>query len=111
MGRNITKKEIINGISDRTKMTAQKVSQVVNMFLDEIVQGLASGDRFEFRDFGVFEVVERKPKQARNPRTGETVMIPPKKVVKFKNGRIMKEKISGNLTSVKKSEFKNSPDE
>jgi tryptophanyl-tRNA synthetase len=64
---------------------------VIQMFLDEIVRELASGNRLEFRDFGVFEVKSRRARRAQNPRTLEKVAVPPKKVVKFKVGRVMRE--------------------
>ena len=60
------------------------------MFLDEIIQELARGSRLEFRDFGVFEVKERQPRQAQNPRTLEKVAVPARRVVKFKVGRRMR---------------------
>jgi len=59
---------------------------VVQMFLDEIVRELASGNRLRVRDFGVFEVKSRRARRAQNPRTLEKVAVPPKKVVKFKVG-------------------------
>ena len=55
---------------------------------------LAHGKRLEFRDFGVFEVVTRKPRVARNPRTGESIHVPAKTVVHFKQGRVMRERVA-----------------
>ena len=66
------------------------VKEILQMFLDEIVQELAQGRRLEFRDFGVFEVKERQPRQAQNPRTLEKVAVPARRVVKFKVGRRMR---------------------
>lgn len=94
-GRNITKKELSARIGEKVKLADRDVCQVIQLLLDNIIEDLGAGNRFELREFGVFEVVERKAKKARNPRTGAEVMIPAKKVVKFKNGRIMKERISG----------------
>ena len=64
------------------------------MLFDEIVKEVCSGNRLEFRDFGVFEVVVRKPRTGRNPRTGQKVAVPPKTVVTFKMGKVMKEKVA-----------------
>ena len=50
---------------------------------------LGRGNRLEFRDFGVFEIRDRKPRVAQNPRTLERVQVPAKKVVKFKVGKLM----------------------
>jgi integration host factor subunit beta len=89
----ITKKELVNRIADRTNQTKVVTKEVIQLFLDEIITELAAGNRLEFRDFGVFEVKFRKARRAQNPRTLEKVSVPPKKVVKFKVGRVMREKV------------------
>ena len=89
----ITKKELVNRIADRTNQTKVVTKEVIQFFLDEIITELAQGNRLEFRDFGVFEVKFRKARRAQNPRTLEKVSVPPKKVVKFKVGRVMREKV------------------
>jgi integration host factor subunit beta len=89
----ITKKELVNRIADRTGQTKVVTKEVIQHFLDEIINELAQGNRLEFRDFGVFEVKFRKARRAQNPRTLEKVNVPPKKVVKFKVGRVMREKV------------------
>lgn len=89
----ITKKELVNRIADRTGQTKVVTKEVIQLFLDEIIAELALGNRLEFRDFGVFEVKFRKARRAQNPRTLEKVHVPPKKVVKFKVGRVMREKV------------------
>ena len=90
-GTTITKKDLVNRIAEATGETKVVTKNVVQMFLDEIVRELASGNRLEFRDFGVFEVKSRRARRAQNPRTLEKVAVPPKKVVKFKVGRVMRE--------------------
>jgi len=90
----ITKKELVNRIAERTGQTKVITKEIIQLFLDEIINELASGNRLEFREFGVFEVKPRKARRAQNPRTLEKVHVPPKKVVKFKVGRIMREKVS-----------------
>lgn len=89
----ITKKELVNRIADRTGQTKVVTKEIIQHFLDEIITELAQGNRLEFRDFGVFEVKSRKARRAQNPRTLEKVHVPPKKVVKFKVGRVMREKV------------------
>ena len=89
----ITKKELVNRIAERTGQTKVITKEIIQLFLDEIIDELASGNRLEFREFGVFEVKPRKARRAQNPRTLEKVHVPPKKVVKFKVGRIMREKV------------------
>jgi len=89
----ITKKELVNRIADSTKQTKVVVKDILQRFLDEIIGELAAGNRLEFREFGVFEVKQRAARRAQNPRTLEKVSVPAKRVVKFKVGREMREKI------------------
>jgi integration host factor subunit beta len=89
----VTKKELVNRIADRTGLTKVVVKDILQRFLDEIIQELSDGNRLEFREFGVFEVRERAARRAQNPRTLEKVYVPSKRVVKFKVGRLMRERI------------------
>ena len=91
--QTITKKELVNRIAERSKQTKVVVKDIVQQFLDEIVQELSDGNRLEFREFGVFEVKERAARTAQNPRTLEKVEVPAKKVVKFKVGRLMRQHV------------------
>jgi integration host factor subunit beta len=93
----ITKKELIDRIADGSGQKRVQVKKVVQQFLDEIVDELGKGNRLEFRDFGVFETKLRKARRAQNPKTLEPVAVPEKRTVKFKVGRLMKEKL-GDLT-------------
>ena len=90
-GKTITKKDLVNRIADRTGETKVVTKTIIQMFLDEIVGELSKGNRLEFRDFGVFEVKARRARRAQNPRTLEKVDVPPKRVVKFKVGRVMRD--------------------
>jgi len=92
-GITITKKDLVNRIAERTGETKVVTKTIIQMFLDEIVGELSRGNRLEFRDFGVFEVKTRRARRAQNPRTLEKVDVPPKRVVKFKVGRIMREQV------------------
>lgn len=89
----ITKKELVNRIAEHTKQTKVVVKDVIQRFLDEIIDELSVGNRLEFREFGVFEVKERAARRAQNPRTLEKVYVPAKRVVKFKVGRLMRERV------------------
>jgi integration host factor subunit beta len=91
--RTTTKKELVNRIADQTGQTKVVVKDVIQRFLDEIIDELAHGRRLEFREFGVFEVKERAARRAQNPRTLEKVEVPAKRVVKFKVGRLMRERV------------------
>ncbi len=89
----MTKKEIVKQISDETGLTQLKTKEIVQKTFDAIVETLLAEGRIELRNFGVFEVKRRKPRKARNPRTGDRVDVPPKSVVTFKPGKEMEEKI------------------
>jgi len=90
----ITKKELIDRIADNSGNRRVQVKKVVQQFLDEIVNELGKGNRLEFRDFGVFETKIRKARKAQNPKTLEPVAVPEKRTVKFKVGRLMKQRLS-----------------
>ncbi len=91
--RTVTKKELVSRIADRTGQTKVVTKDIIQMFLDEIITELGKGNRLEFREFGVFEIKERAARKAQNPRTLEKVDVPAKRVVKFKVGRLMKERV------------------
>jgi integration host factor subunit beta len=95
----ITKKELIDRIAEQTQAKRVVVKRVVQSFLDEIISELSRNNRLEFRDFGVFEVRTREARVAQNPKTLERVKVPAKRTVKFKMGRLMKEKLSNIVTS------------
>ena len=90
----ITKKELIDRIADGTGHRRVQVKKVVQQFLDEVVNELGKGNRLEFRDFGVFETKVRKARKAQNPKTLEPVEVPEKRTVKFKVGRLMKQRLA-----------------
>lgn len=91
MSNTITKKILIDRIAESTGMKRVAVKQVVQEFLDQVVVELGDGNRLEFRDFGVFEVKQRAPRMAQNPKTLERVPVPAKRTVKFKVGRKMRD--------------------
>ena len=92
----MTKRDLVMRIADETGLIQQDVYAVLQKSLDYIVEALDQGDTVEFRNFGVFEVRERKQRIGRNPNKPENVVtIPARKVVKFKPGKIMRERITG----------------
>jgi integration host factor subunit beta len=92
----VTKKELIDQIAVATNEKRVVVKKIVQSFLDNIIIELGKGNRLEFRDFGVFEVKERRARKAQNPKTLEPVHVPPKRTVKFKVGRLMKQTLIDN---------------
>ncbi|MCG3133541.1 MAG: Integration host factor subunit beta [Planctomycetes bacterium] len=89
----ITKKELVARIAEHTGQTKVIARDVIQKFLDEIIAELAKGNRLEFREFGVFELKQRPPRRAQNPRTLEKVDVPAKRIVKFKVGRLMRQRV------------------
>jgi nucleoid DNA-binding protein len=90
----ITKKKLIQVISQEKGVHPNDVRNVMQAFLDTMTDYLAKGDRLEFRDFGVFEIVERKQKIGRNPKNASVpIVIPARQAVKFTPGKRMRELI------------------
>jgi nucleoid DNA-binding protein len=89
----MTKKEIVRDLSEKYGLTQIEVKEIVQGMLDSIIQTLAREGKIELRNFGVFKVKQRNGRVARNPRTGEKVDVPPRKVVTFKPGRLMEKLI------------------
>ncbi|MFV1958334.1 MAG: HU family DNA-binding protein [Planctomycetota bacterium] len=92
--RTVTKKELVARIAEKTNQTKVVAKEIIQTFLDEIIDELGRGNRLEFREFGVFEIQERAARKALNPRTRERVGVPARHVVKFKVGRLMRERVA-----------------
>jgi nucleoid DNA-binding protein len=97
----VTKKDLAKAIAEEMALTQTQVMEIVQRVLDGITQTLVREGRIELRNFGVFEVKKRRPRQARNPRTGEKVDVPEKVVVTFKAGRKMEQRV-GQLKNLSK---------
>lgn len=89
----MTKTEIANKVAAELQINQIQAKQIIQMVLDEIIETVASEGRLELRNFGVFDVRTRKPRRARNPRTGEEVMVPERKSVTFKPGNEMQRRL------------------
>ncbi|MHC4720924.1 MAG: HU family DNA-binding protein [Planctomycetota bacterium] len=89
----VTKKELIDRIAERTQAKRVLVKRITQAFLEEIIAELSRNNRLEFRDFGVFETRTRAARIAQNPKTLERVSVPPKRTVKFKMGRLMRDNL------------------
>ena len=89
----VTKKEMAKAIAEDMGLTQIRAKEIVQTVFDRITETLVQEGRIELRNFGVCEVKKRKPRKARNPRTGEKVKVPAKLVVTFKPGRAMEERV------------------
>ena len=77
-------------------LRVEEVERVVDVFFDEISDRLARGGRVELRGFGAFSTRERDPRQGHNPRTGESVSVPGKRVPYFKPGKEMRQRLNAD---------------
>jgi nucleoid DNA-binding protein len=89
----VTKKEIVKQIAEQCELTQLQTKEIVQLTFKAILDTLLEVGRIELRNFGVFEVKQRKARKARNPRTGDRVDVPPKNVVTFKPGKEMEERV------------------
>ena len=96
----VTKKEIVRRISERAQLTQLKTKEIVQWTFDAIIETLIAEGRIELRNFGVFEVKQRKPRKARNPRTGARVDVEAKNVVTFQPGKDMEERVRDNAKPI-----------
>ena len=80
----MTKAQLIDQIAGSTELTKQDCEKIVNSMFAAITKALQAGERVDIRGFGAFKVKDKAARQGRNPRTGETVLVPAKKVAAFK---------------------------
>lgn len=104
--KTLTKMDIIKALSEKHNLPLVDVKRIVQGMLDSIIETVIKGNRIELRDFGVFEVVERKGRPARNIKQKTTVYIPSRKIVKFRQGKIMDDKITRASISQQKTLIK-----
>lgn len=107
----MTKRELVNEVANRLGLTQNEVSTVVQELLDQITESLVEGNRLEIRNFGVFEVKEREARIGRNPRTGEEVPIPKKRVTSFRPGKALKEWVEAGPENKPEHLFRTEEDE
>lgn len=90
----MTKSELMQRIMvAHPELHQNDIERLVNTVFKEITDALAAGRRVELRGFGAFSVRHRDARKGRNPRTGETVMVPPKRVPFFKTGKDLRERV------------------
>jgi integration host factor subunit beta len=92
----VTKSELIEKIAEMLKLPTGKAEQIVNCVFDSMVKALEDGEGIEIRGFGSFTVREYKSYEGRNPRTGETVHVAPKRLPFFKVGKDLRERVNAS---------------
>jgi len=90
----MTKADLVERVAKETEMTKKDAEKLVEVIFDSIVTTLNEGEKIELRGFGSFRVRERNARKGRNPKTGEPVDIPAKRVAYFKPGKDLKELIN-----------------
>ena len=90
----MNKSELIKGLADRVAISVDEAAVVVNTFVDCMKEALMEGNRVEIRGFGSFKIKEYAAYAGRNPRTGEKVMVAPKRLPFFRAGKELKEFIN-----------------
>ena len=99
-----TKKDLIEKVAEVTGQSRSAVKRTIQAAFDHIVNELADGNRLEFRDFGVFDAKYRPGRIAQNPKTLEPVYVPPRRTVKFKPSRSMRDRLKIDSETVTDSE-------
>ncbi len=90
----MTKADLANAVAENSGSTKADAELVVEIVLESIIESLNSGERVELRGFGSFRLRQRRPRQGRNPKTGENVQVPAKNVAYFRPGKGLKELIN-----------------
>ncbi len=91
----MTKSELIERVAERARLTKGRAELVVSTIFDAMVESLRRGDGIEIRGFGSFTVRKYKAYEGRNPRTGDTVHVAPKRLPFFKVGKELRERVNG----------------
>ena len=92
----MTKAELVDLITGNTGLNRRDTVTVVNLIMENIGSALAAGDKVELRGFGSFKVKSRRSRLARNPRTGDAVDVPAKRVPYFKASNELKDRLNGS---------------
>ncbi len=93
----MTKAELVDEVARVVQLTKKQAETIVNIVFDSIVESLRAGQKIELRGFGSFRLRSRKSRTGRNPKTGEKVEVPSKKIPYFKPGKELKELINKTL--------------
>jgi integration host factor subunit beta len=89
----MTKAELVEKVASTIKLSQKETEVIVGIILQSITESLSAGDKVELRGFGSFRIRERKPRVGRNPKSGELVEVPAKKVPFFKAGKELRERV------------------
>ncbi len=93
----MTKAELVEEVSKVTDLTKRHAEAIVNLVFQSIIDAMKKDEKIELRGFGSFRIRKRRSRQGRNPKTGEKVFVPEKKIPYFKAGKELKELINKEM--------------
>ena|SRR5271154_247803 len=91
----LTKADLIDTLADQFELSKRQGGEIIDLLLEEITAALKAGDKVQLIPFGSFVVRERKKREGRNPKTGETLIIPARKVPAFTAGKALRDSVGG----------------
>jgi DNA-binding protein HU-beta len=91
----VTKADLIDSLAAEFEMPKRRVGEMIDMFLEEITNALKAGDKVQLIPFGSFVIRERRRREGRNPKTGEAIIIPSRRIPAFQPGKGLREAVSG----------------
>lgn len=89
----MTKAELVEKVSEKINLAKKDTEVIVNTVFNSITEALSRGDKVELRGFGSFRLRKRNSREGRNPKTGDTVTIPAKRIPFFKPGKDLRETV------------------
>ncbi|MDH3605205.1 MAG: integration host factor subunit beta [Candidatus Tectomicrobia bacterium] len=93
----MTKAELVTQVALKTELTKQQTAEVIDLLLECIIEALQAGDKVELRGFGSFRRRDHRPRQGRNPKTGEAVEVSAQTVPFFKAGKMLQARLNPEL--------------
>ena len=100
----MTKAELVEDVARAAELTKKDAERLVEIVFESIIETLNQGEKIELRGFGSFRVRERGARRGRNPKTGDPVSIPAKRVPYFKPGKELKELINDDNAAAQASQ-------
>jgi nucleoid DNA-binding protein len=104
---SLTKAKLIKSIAADTGLSQNKASEIFSVLIDTLTSTLASGDSIPIRGFGKFYVIDQKERKIRHPSTGQIILLRPKKTVRFKLFKSLREQINGFEYDIEEFERQN----
>jgi len=89
----MTKADLVEMVAERSELPRKQADEVVRVILESIIGALSRGEKVELRGFGSFRIRRRGERNGRNPKTGDRVHVPPKKIPYFKPGKHLREEL------------------